>query len=87
MNHLTATYKRARSEGGRKQARQVHNCILCDEPCRGNGGLASHERACFKRHGLERISDRDLSVMRADDRKAHMDRVFKIRGERVFGVV
>lgn len=38
---------------GRKHAEQVHECYLCGKKCRGNGGIASHSRACYAANGMD----------------------------------
>lgn len=69
-----ASWRRARKAGGRKHAWTVHRCYLCGRECRGNGGITSHERACYRKHGAEWLDAERrtwLAVNRAGDYAAY----------------
>lgn len=58
-------------KGARKHAARRHRCGLCGKITHGNGGSTAHERACFKKHGVEWISHFDLSRMDPMDQRGY----------------
>lgn len=74
-------------KGARKHASRTHRCGLCRKITRGNGGSTAHERACFKRHGVEWISQYDCDHMPADRARDYRTMVDKKRAELLAALV